>query len=246
MAWQMALGPQGEPIEKWEKTKMNTHRQSDSLIRPEKSANKGDGAPSPAESMEERRLAKGNSGKQTRSRTQSRKLLQHELDRVRQAARKDAKLRLTALWHHVYDVERLRAAYFSIKPKSAPGIDGVTWHHYGEHLMENLADLSDRLKRGAYRAKPVRRAYIPKADGKLRPLGIPVLEDKIVQKATYQVLSALYEVDFLGFSYGFRPGRSQHNALDALTVGLDNRCVNWVLDADIRGFFSTPSTTTGW
>ena len=133
----------------------------------------------------------------------------------------------------------LRAAYFSLKRDAAPGVDGETWRHYGEALEENLQDLSERLKRGAYRAKPVRRVYIPKADGRQRPLGVTALEDKIVQRATVEVLNAIYETDFLGFSYGFRPGRSQHDALDALYAGLLTRKVNWVLDADIRGFFDT-------
>jgi RNA-directed DNA polymerase len=218
---------------------MNADGKSDSLVVPEKPANKADGAPSAAEPVEGRRLAKGNSGEQTRTRTQRRTSLQQELSRVRQAARSDAGARFTALWHHVYNVARLREAYESLKPRSAPGIDGETWHHYGENLEENLRDLSQRLQRGAYRAKPVRRVYIPKADGRMRPIGIPVLEDKIVQRATVEVLSAIYEVDFLGFSYGYRPGRSQHNALDAVTVAIEAGKVSWVLDADIRGFFDT-------
>ncbi len=141
------------------------------------------------------------------------------------------------LLHHVYNVEHLRAAYYALKRDAAPGIDGETWGHYGQALEANLVDVSGRLKRGAYRAKPVKRAYIPKADGRLRPLGIPTLEDKVVQRTTVEVLNAIYETDFLGFSYGFRPGRSPHNALDALYTGVLTRKVNWVLDADIRGFF---------
>jgi group II intron reverse transcriptase/maturase len=139
----------------------------------------------------------------------------------------------------VYDVTRLRAAYLALKRDAAAGVDGETWQSYGQTLEANLQELSDRLKRGAYRARPVRRAYIPKADGRQRPLGVPALEDKLVQRAVVEVLNAIYETDFLGFSYGFRPGRSPHHALDALTVGLDTRRVNWVLDADIRGFFDT-------
>ncbi len=139
----------------------------------------------------------------------------------------------------MYDVERLRKAYREIRPDAAPGIDGETWRHYGENLDGNLQDLSGRLKRGAYRAKPGRRAYISKADGRPRPLGVLVLEDKIVQRAVAEVLYAIYEVDFLGFSYGFRPGRSPHRALDALEIAIVTRKVNWVLDADIRGFFDT-------
>ena len=146
-------------------------------------------------------------------------------------------MKFTTLWHHVYNIERLREAYLGLKRQSAPGVDGETWASYGEDLESNLKDLSGRLQRGAYRAKPVRRVYIAKADGRQRPIGVPALEDKIVQRATVEVLNAVYETDFLGFSYGFRPGRSQHNALDALSVGITTRKVNWVLDADIRGFF---------
>jgi group II intron reverse transcriptase/maturase len=141
--------------------------------------------------------------------------------------------------HHVYDVERLRAAYLALKRDAAAGIDGETWRHYGEALEDNLRDLAARIQRGAYRVSPVRRAYIPKADGRQRPLGVPTLEDKIVQRAVVEVLNAIYEQDFLGFSYGFRPKRSPHQALDALTVGIETRRVNWVLDADIQGFFDT-------
>jgi len=146
-------------------------------------------------------------------------------------------MRFTALLHHVYNLENLREAYFSLKRNAAPGVDQVTWRQYGEALEENLQDLSGRLKRGAYRAKPVRRVYIPKTDGRQRPLGVTALEDKLVQRATVEVLNAIYETDFLGFSYGFRPGRNQHDALDALYGGLLMEEVNWVLDADIRGFF---------
>jgi group II intron reverse transcriptase/maturase len=137
----------------------------------------------------------------------------------------------------VYDTRRLREAFYSLKKNAAAGVDGVTWHQYQEGLEENLQELSERLKRGAYRAKPVRRQYIPKADGRQRPLGIPALEDKIVQRATAEVLNAIYEEDFLGFSYGFRPARGPHNALDAVTVGIMGRKVSWVFDADIRGFY---------
>lgn len=143
---------------------------------------------------------------------------------------------MAALLHHIYDEARLRAAYFALKRDAAPGVDGETWRHYGKALEANLADLSDRLKRGAYRAKPVQRAYIAKADGRQRPLGIPTLEDQIVQRATVDVMNAICEADFLGFSYGFRPGRSPHHALDALYTGLLTRKVNWVLDADVRDF----------
>src|ERR1700751_3615642 len=215
---------------------------SDSPTVPEKSPNKA-GQPV-AEGMEGRGLAKGNLPQQNASRTPSRKDAPSELERVRQAAKKDKKLRFTALLHHIYNLETLRMAYFRLKKEAAPGVDGETWRHYGEELERNLRDLSERLKRGAYRAKPVRRVYIAKTDGRQRPLGVPALEDKIVQRAAVEVLNAIYKTDFLGFSYGFRPGRSQHQALDALYAGLLTRKVNWVLDLDIRGFFD--SIDHGW
>ncbi|PYU37693.1 MAG: group II intron reverse transcriptase/maturase, partial [Acidobacteria bacterium] len=208
---------------------------SDRPVVPEKSPNKA-GQPV-AEGMEGKGLAKGNLPQQNASRTPSRKDAPSELEQVRQAAKKDKKLRFTALLHHIYNLETLRMAYFSLKKEAAPGVDGETWRHYGEELERNLQDLSERLKRGAYRAKPVRRVYIPKADGRQRPLGVTALEDKIVQRATVEVLNAIYETDFLGFSYGFRPGRSQHQALDALYTGLLTKKVNWVLDLDIKSFF---------
>jgi group II intron reverse transcriptase/maturase len=149
---------------------------------------------------------------------------------------RDKEARFTALLHHV-DLARLRAACVAINPKAAPGVDRVTWDAYGQDLRENLEDLLGRVHSGAYRASPSRRVYIPKADGRLRPLGIATLEDKIVQRAVVEVLNAVYEADFLGFSYGFRPGRGPHQALDALVAGIMNRRVNWVLDADIRDFF---------
>ena len=161
--------------------------------------------------------------------------------RIRQAAQKDKEMRFTALWHHVYNVDCLRDAYLSIKRHVAPGMDEQTWQQYGVNLEANLQDLSGRLQRGAYQAKPVLRVYVPKVDGSLRPIGMLVLEDKIVQRATTGVLNNVYEPDFKGFSYGFRPGRSQHNALDALYVGVDTQKVNWVLDGDIRGFFDAIS-----
>jgi len=170
-------------------------------------------------------------------RTQGRLCVQQALGRVRQAAQKDKGLRFTALLHHIYSPDTLREAYFGLKRDAAPGVDGQTWQQYGENFEAKLLGLSQRLKRGAYRAKPSRRAYIPKADGRQRPLGVTALEDKIVQRATVEVLNAIYEGDFLGFSYGFRPGRGPHQALDALYTGLLTRKVNWVLDADIRGFF---------
>lgn len=165
--------------------------------------------------------------------------MQSALARIRQVAESDKEVRFTTLWHHVYRVEHLREVYFHLKPKAAAGIDEVTWKDYGENLEANLQDLSGRLRRGAYKAKAVRRVNIPKGDGRSRPIGVPTLEDKIVQRVTAAVLNQVYEPEFLGFSYGFRPGRGQHNALDALSVGITQRKVNWVLDADIQGFFDT-------
>jgi group II intron reverse transcriptase/maturase len=170
--------------------------------------------------------------------------LHSELDRVRQAACQDKELKFTSLWHHVYNIDRLREAYRACKHSAAAGVDGQTWQAYREELEQNLQNLSERLARGTYRARPVKRIYIPKADGRQRPIGIPVLEDKIVQRATVQVLNAIYETDFLGFSYGFRPGRSAHMALDALAVGIQTKKVNWLLDAIPArrdGFFDTLS-----
>jgi RNA-directed DNA polymerase len=192
-----------------------------------------------AEAVEGRGLAQGKPREHNALRTPSRQGVPSALERIRWAAQNDRQQRFTALRHHVYDRDRLRQAYFALKRDAAAGVDGQTWQHYGERLEENLHDLSGRLARGAYRARPVRTAFIPKAHGRQRPLGVPALEDKIVQRAVVEVLNALYEVDFLGFSYGFRPGRNPHNALDALATGIHRRKVNWVLDADIRSFFHT-------
>ncbi len=216
---------------------MHGDGKSDTAIVPEKPPNNA-GGPA-AEGVEGRAVANGNSLESNARRTQSRESALSSLERVRDAARRDKKVRFTALLHHVYAIGRLRQAYYALKREAAPGVDGETWKHYGEQLEANLADLSQRLKRGAYRAQPVRRAYIAKADGRQRPLGVPVLEDKIVQRAVVEVLNAIYEQDFLGFSYGFRPRRSQHDALNALTVAVQTRRVNWVLDADLRSFFDT-------
>src|SRR6202161_3959725 len=213
----------------------NESGKSDRPTVPEKSPNKA-GQPV-AEGIEGIRLAKANEHQRNASRTPSREDALSALERVRQAAKQDKSLRFTSLLHHIYDPERLREAYFCLKKEAAPGVDGETWRHYGETLEDNLQDLSHRLKQGAYRAKPVRRVYIPKADGRQRPLGVPTLEDKIVQRAAVEVLNAIYETDFLCFSYGVRPGRSQHQALDGLYTGLLTRKVNWVLDLDIKGFF---------
>jgi RNA-directed DNA polymerase len=215
---------------------MHDRGKSDGPVVPAKPPNKA--ASAVAEAVEGRGPAEGNATSETRPGRRAGLSVSSELDRVRQVARKDKDARFTALLHHV-TVDRLRAAYLAIRPSAAPGVDGVTWREYGQGLEANLRDLHARVHRGAYRAKPSRRAYIPKADGRQRPLGVASLEDKIVQRAVVEVLNAIYEEDFLGFSYGFRPGRSPHDALDALATGIERRRVNWVLDADIRGFFDT-------
>jgi group II intron reverse transcriptase/maturase len=212
---------------------------SDKPVVPLKGANKERGRPRSAERLEERGLAKENPHEQSKFWTQGQVDLTHALERIRDAARRNRKVQFTALWHHVYTVNRLRQAYYALKRDAAAGIDGVTWRGYGENLEENLKDLSIRVQRGSFRAQPVKRVYIPKPDGRERPIGITALEDKIVQRATVEVLNAVYEVDFKGFSYGFRPGRNPHNALDAVTVAIEQREISWVLDADIRGFFDT-------
>ena len=218
---------------------MNDSGKSDKPIVPKKHANKASGRPDAAERVEGRGLTERNPGEQTRFWTQGQVDLSHALDRIRAAARRNGKEKFTALWHHVYNVNRLRQAYYALSHEATPGVDGVTWVMYGENLEDNLKDLSARLERGAYRARPVKRIYIPKPDGRERPIGITCLEDKIVQRATVEVLNAVYEEDFQGFSFGFRPQRSQHDALDAVTVALERHKVNWVLDADIQGFFDT-------
>lgn len=216
-------------------------RKSDGRIVPEKPPNKSGLRHLEAETVEGRGPAEGNTDQQNARRTQSRSSgATSALDRVREAARKDKKTQFTALFHHV-TVDLLRESYFALKRKAAPGIDGVTWEQYGEDLDAKLMDLHGRLHRGAYRARPTRRQYIPKPDGQRRPLGIATLEDKIVQRAVVKVLNAVYEEDFLGFSYGFRPGRSQHQALDALATAIIRKKVNWVLDADIRDYFGSMS-----
>ena len=211
---------------------MNGCGKSDGLVVPANPSNKA----SAAEVGEARGSAKGNTASKTRPGHRAGSGVPSVLDRVREVARGDKDARFTALLHHV-DIDRLRAAYRAIRPKAAPGVDGVTWEAYGQDLEANLHGLHVRVHSGGYRAKPSRRAYIPKADGRQRPLGIAALEDKIVQRAIVEVLNAIYEVDFRGFSYGFRPGRKPHDALDALAVGIERKNVNWVLDADIRDFF---------
>ena len=215
---------------------MNERRKSDGRVVPEKLPNTP-GGPG-AEAVEGRRPAKGNAASETRPGRSAGLGVSSDLDRVRQVARRGKDVRFTALLHHV-TVERLEAAYRAIRPGAAAGVDGVTWQEYGQELEGNLRDLHARVHRGAYRARPSRRAYIPKQDGRLRPLGVAALEDKILQRAVAEVLNAIYEQDFVSFSYGFRPGRSQHHALDALAVGIERRRVRWVLDADIRDYFSS-------
>jgi group II intron reverse transcriptase/maturase len=207
---------------------------SDEAIVPKKAPNRG----RPREGLEGRAEAKGNMQSATTFRTQSRGGVSSGLLRVRERARVDRKARFTSLRHHV-NRERLKSAYLRLNRRSAAGADGVTWRAYGERLEANLEELEGRLRSGAYRTGAGRRVRIPKADGGERQLAIANLEDKIVQAATSEVLEAIYEEDFKGFSYGFRPGRSQHRALDALAAGMFQRRVNWVLDADIRSFFDT-------
>lgn len=193
-----------------------------------------------AEIVEGRASPKGNGGQPAAVRTLSREAASTGLAAVRQAAQQSRDVRFTALLHHI-TIELLKQSYLALKHDAAPGIDGVTWQSYGENLEEKLKVLHDQVHRGSYRAHPAKRSYIPKADGSKRPLSIWCLEDKIVQQAVVRVLEAIYEEDFVGFSYGFRPGRSQHDALDALHAGIYRRQVNWVLDADIQGFLDAAS-----
>jgi RNA-directed DNA polymerase len=225
-------------LEKGTSPKSSTYvdGESDGRIVPMKGANK-DGQPS-AERPEGRRSTKENTEQPTPPRTQSRTRESTGLRGVRDVARKEKRTRFTALLHHV-TVERLRDSFYALKREAAPGVDGLTWREYETDLQARVEDLHRRVHAGTYRAQPSKRAYIPKVDGRRRPLGIAALEDKIVQHAVGAVLATIYEADFLGFSYGFRPGRSQHHALDALWVGLMRKKVSWVLDADIRAFFDT-------
>ncbi len=215
---------------------MNDHGKSDGPVVPAKPLNKL-AVMAGAEVVEGRGPAKGNTASESRPGRSAGMGVSSDLDRVRQLARTDKDVRFTALLHHV-SVDRLREAYRAISPNAAAGVDGVTWRDYGLDLEANLLDLHARVHRGAYRARPTRRVFIPKTDGRLRPLGVAALEDKILQRAVVEVLNAIYEEDFLGFSYGFRPGRSPHDALDALSVGIVRKKVNYVLDADIRDFFT--------
>ena len=220
----------------------NELKQSDSVIVPVKSANKGTSVP--AEPMEERTGTKGNLRSQSMHRTQGRARMSQAAERIRQAATRKPKEKLTALLHHI-TTDALGVAYFSLKKDAAAGVDGMTWHEYGNGLEERLLDLHDRVHSGRYRALPSRRVEIPKPDGGTRPLGIAALEDKIVQSAVAEtILVPIFEPEFLGFSYGFRPGRGAHDALDALAFGIERRKVNWIADADIRSCFD--QIDRGW
>lgn len=215
---------------------MNADEESDEGTVPMKRPNKEDLAS--AEDVEGRTSPKGNGGESAAVRTPSRDTASIGLVAVRQAARRSKSVRFTALLHHI-TVDLLKQSYLALVRDAAPGIDGVTWQAYGENLDDKLKNLHERIHKGSYRTRPAKRSYIPKADGSKRPLSIWCLEDKIVQQAVVTVLEAIYEEDFVGFSYGFRPGRGQHDALDALHVGILRRQVNWVLDADIQGFFDS-------
>ena len=219
---------------------MNGREKSDPVVVATKPANKAGRLA--AEWVEPRAGTEGNAIRQSTHRTQMRARVSQALERVRQAAKVRKKERFTALLHHV-NPDLLQLSFYALKRNAAPGVDGVTWANYGQDLEENLQVLHRRVHSGAYRASPSRRVYIPKADGRQRPLGIATLEDKIVQRAVIEVLNAIYETDFLGFSYGFRPGRSPHDALDAMSVGITQKKVKWVLDADLRDFFSTLDQT---
>lgn len=218
---------------------MNEPKKSDPAIVAMKPTNKA-GAITVAELVERRARAEGNANQQSTHRTQCRERVTQALGRVRQAAKARRKEQFTALLHHV-NIDLLRLSFYALKRNAAPGVDGVTWQDYESDLESNLQELHAKVHRGAYRAKPSRRRYIPKPDGRQRPLGIAALEDKVLQRAVVAVLNAIYEEDFLGFSYGFRPRRSQHDALDALIVGIDRKKVNWILDLDVRDFFGAVS-----
>ena len=217
---------------------MHEREKSDPLIVPEKPVNKAER--SVAEPVEGSGGAKRNARQQSTVRTQCRDAVSRAQARIREAVIRNPGEKLTALLHHV-TVETLRSSFLNLKKRAAVGVDQVTWVDYAADLDRNLTDLHARVHSGAYRALPSRRVFIPKADGKLRPLGIAAIEDKVVQAAVVAILTPVYEAEFLGLSYGFRPGRGQHDALDALTVGIKTRKVNWVLDADIAKFFDTIS-----
>ena len=216
---------------------MYVSRQSDSPIVPKKQPNKA-GTQDAAEVVEGRGLIKGNESQKAAFRTQGREDASTGLRGVREVARKDKRIRFTSLMHHI-TIDLLEESYYRLKREASPGVDGMTWKEYEVGLDDRLKGLYERIQSGTYHAQPSKRTYIPKADGRKRPLGIASLEDKIAQQAVVTVLNEIYEEDFVNFSFGFRPGRSQHDALDALWVGLMMRKVNWVLDADIQGFFDT-------
>ena len=216
---------------------MNGRGESDNPVVARKLPHKGE--PSPTEAMERRGLAEETPPQQNVLRTQDRESTSSALERIRAVAQRDKTMRFTSLYHLIYRPDMLETAFLQLKRNAAPGVDGQTWQSYKLNLQANLQDLSERLKRMGYRPQPVRRVYIPKPDGRQRPLGVTALEDKIVQKAAVMVMEAIYETDFADHSYGCRPGRSQHDALDALYVHLYQRNVNWVLDMDIRAFFDT-------
>ena len=213
---------------------MSVREKSDLSEVAEKRANKA--ASAAAELVERRDGAKENAELQSTVRTQSRAAVSQAQARIREAVIRNRQDKLTALLHHL-TVDVLRASFFGLKKSAAPGVDEVTWTEYAEGHEENLADLHTRVQTGAYRALPTRRAYIPKADGRQRPLGIAAIEDKIVQAAVVAILTPIYKSEFLGFSYGFRPTRNQHQALDALAFGIGKRRINWVLDCDVQSFF---------
>jgi RNA-directed DNA polymerase len=223
---------------------MHGHEKSDSAIVAVKPANKAARSatepsvkePAAAEPVERRVGTKGNANQQSTCRTQGRDSVTQALERIRKAARERKKERFTALFHHI-STDLLEQAFDELKENAAPGVDRVTWKDYEADFEDNLEDLHDRVQRGAYRSLPSRRVYIPKPDGRQRPIAVAALEDKIVQRAVATLLNAIYEEDFLGFSYGFRPGRGTHDALDALCVGIDSKKVSFILDADIRSFF---------
>jgi RNA-directed DNA polymerase len=217
---------------------MHEPEKSDSVVVAVKSANKTE--QSVAEPVEPRTGTKGNANQQSTRRAQDRESVSQALERVRLAARRGKKEKFTSLLHHV-DPEMLRTSFYALKRDAAPGVDGMTWDTYEQGLDRRIDDLHARVQTGAYRAQPSRRSYIPKEDGTRRPLAVTALEDKIVQRAVAAMLSEIYEEDFLGFSYGFRPGRGQHDALDALCVGISGKKVNFILDADIRSFFTEVS-----
>jgi RNA-directed DNA polymerase len=235
----MGTLPQGPHREGEEpKPMMHGREKSDPAVVATKPANKAER--SAAELVERRAGAEGNAGQHSTRRTQCRVSVSQALERIRQAARQRRKEQFTALFHHI-STDLLHEAFHELKEEAAPGVDGLTWKDYEADLERKLEDLHARVQRGAYRAQPSRRVYIPKPDGRQRPLAVAALEDKIVQRATAALLNAIYEEDFLGFSYGFRPGRGAHDALDALVVGIGSRKVNWILDADIRSFFDEVS-----